>query len=179
MKAQTDMTTITAPNKNEYNEFYDTYVSKARIHDLPRFLKIQLSAVTSMMEELPADKIDYAYAQGKWTVKQVLRHLIDTERVMGYRLMCVARAEQTNLPGFEQDDYMSCADDSAISWENLIGEFITLRHSNLAMIHNLNDTALNRQGKMSGYPVTARALVYILAGHVEHHIGILKDRYLN
>lgn len=142
-----------------------------------------LSILTQQIENLKVlfennrSKALYAYAAEKWTLQEVLGHINDAERIMGFRLLSFARAEIQELPGFDQDDYVLKANFNQCALEHLIEEFRHLRQSNILLIKNLSPEALDRSGKASGLSITARALVYVLAGHVIHHINVLKEKY--
>ncbi|UXP31341.1 DinB family protein [Reichenbachiella agarivorans] len=170
---------IAKPNAAEYNAFYQGYVDEViQEGDIMQYLKTQRDEVVRFYEGLSQDKIEYAYEEGKWTMKQMLRHLIDAERVFGYRAMAIARGDKTQLPGFSEDDYVVYADDTANTIQDLITEFIQVRNANMSMIQNLNAASLARVGSANGSDTSARAIVYIVAGHLAHHLMILKERYL-
>jgi hypothetical protein len=125
-----------------------------------------------------ADRADYAYAPGKWTIKEMAGHIIDTERVLVYRLTAIARGEQNSLPGFDEDDYVLKAhftDRNLISFSE---EFNLMRKANLYFFRSLNEDELNRTGIASGKEISARRLLFTIAGHLIHHIEIIKERYL-
>jgi hypothetical protein len=123
-------------------------------------------------------KADYAYAPGKWTIKELVGHIIDTERIMVYRLTCFARADKQALPGFEEDDYVKNANFANRDLTSLAEEFSLLRKANLYLINSLSDYELNSCGNANGKNISVRALVFVLAGHVIHHTNIIKERYL-
>ena len=120
----------------------------------------------------------FAYAEGKWSIKEVLSHLIDGERMFAYRLFRISRGDKTPIEGFEQDGYIENANANGRSFGDLLEEFSLLRRANLMLVKNLNDEGWSRVGTANQVNVTARALTYIMAGHIEHHLGILKERYL-
>jgi len=124
------------------------------------------------------EKADYAYAPGKWTIKEMVGHIIDTERILTYRLLCIARGEKASLPGFEEDDYVANAHFKDRSLFSLSEEFTLTRKSNLFLINSLNEEELDRMGNANGKEISVRSLVYILAGHIMHHINVVKERYL-
>ncbi|MNI54055.1 DinB superfamily protein [compost metagenome] len=124
-----------------------------------------------------ADKADYAYAEGKWTLKEMLGHMIDTERVFAFRITCFARKEQQPLPGFDEDDYVLNAHFAERELEDLIEEFAALRKANLYLFKSLNEDDLNKKGIASGREINVRSILFIVGGHVIHHVGVLKERY--
>lgn len=126
------------------------------------------------MDESDADA---TYAPGKWSIKEVAGHIVDTERIMAYRLLRIARGDSTPLPGFEQDDYVRDGNFASRTLANLIEEFRLVRAATLALLQGLDGEALVRRGLADGKPVSARALAYIIAGHERHHLDILQQRY--
>jgi hypothetical protein len=122
-------------------------------------------------------KGDFAYEPGKWTIKEVISHMCDTERVMAYRALRFARGDATDLPGFEQDDYVAMSKAGSRTMDDLLEELWSVRAATLSLAKHLPEEALGRAGKASGNRVTVRALLYIIAGHELHHMAVLKDRY--
>ena len=170
---------MTPPLPSEYSPFAATYVNLAVMHsDVIMLLSNLKDSTYQAFIQLPADKADYAYAPGKWTVKQMLGHIIDTERVFSYRLYCISRGDETAFPGFDQDNYVENTDLSKRSIQELAIEFKILREANLLFINNLTDLQLSRIGSASNHPVSVKALLYMMAGHELHHLNILKERYL-
>lgn len=161
-----------------YAEFYANYVNLAVSDDLIKTLKKNRKKFLALLDSIPSAKIDYAYAEGKWTVKQVLQHIIDTERVFAYRALRVARFDTTPMPGFDENLWAEKADVTARGWSDMIGEFKNLRKANITMISQFNKEQLAAVGAASGQAVSAAALCFIIAGHVAHHMNILKERYL-
>jgi hypothetical protein len=142
-----------------------------------KILENQISDFSNFLNNL-VEKGDYAYAPGKWTLKELVGHIIDTERIMVYRLVCFARNETAVLPGFDEDSYVTNAFFKNRSLFSLSEEFIALRKANMFLINTLNEEELNRMGNANGKNVSVRALIYILAGHVIHHTNIINERYL-
>jgi hypothetical protein len=168
------------PLTNEYNPFYEGYIQLASAGNQPilKRLKSQLNAIDDFLADIPANKHDYAYADGKWTVKQVISHLIDTERVMTYRAMRIARNDQTDLPGYDQDAIVANTDIDKYSYEDLVDELVMLRQANLFFFKCLTDDDMRKKGTANGHVVSAGALLFIIYGHIEHHFNILKEKYL-
>lgn len=164
------------PQTQEYPEWALNYISKVEGNPL-EILEEQVSDFPSFLSSI-ADKADYAYAPGKWTIKELLGHIIDTERILVYRLLCFARGEKAPLPGFDEDDYVANAHFADRSLESLIEEFILLRKANLYLFKSLNEDDLNKMGNGNGKNITVRALVFVLAGHIIHHTRVIKERYL-
>lgn len=165
------------PSPSDYSPFSETYVSLVETGDVRAMLKDSLKPMGHFLHTIPLDKADYAYAAGKWTVKQVLQHCIDTEKVFAYRAMCIARGEQQPLPGFDQDQYADNADVSKCSLEGLKEELLLTRTASVLLFENLRDEDLNKRGTASNHPVTALSYGYILIGHWRHHEKIFKEKY--
>ena len=164
------------PEKNEYADYYDKYISLVDGDVLP-MLDAQAAELRAMFAALPDEKGTYKYADDKWTLKEVLSHLIDGERFFAYRMLRISRGDKTPIEGFEQDDYIENSNANNRSFADLLDEFDLQRRSNILFVKNLSDEATMRLGTASGYTVSVRALVYMLAGHVRHHVNILKERY--
>ncbi len=164
------------PEQDEYAEYYGKYILLVDGDVLP-ILDDQPAELRAMFGDMPDDKGTYAYEAGKWTLKEVLSHLIDGERFFAYRMLRISRGDKTPIEGFEQDDYIENSNANNRSFANLLDEFDLQRRSNMLFVKNLSDEATKRLGTASGYTVSVRALVYIMAGHVRHHVNILKERY--
>ncbi len=164
------------PQTQEYPEWYHRYISLID-GNISQILTDQATDFPNFINNL-IEKGDYAYAPGKWTIKEMVGHIIDTERIMVYRLLCFVRGEQAALPGFEEDDYVANAHFKDRTLFSLSEEFAILRKSNLYLINSLNEEELDRIGNANGKNISVRALVFILAGHVIHHTNIIKERYL-
>ncbi|WP_406824759.1 DinB family protein [Pedobacter sp. KACC 23697] len=163
------------PQPNEYPTWGETYISKVN-GDIVEILTDQAHSLPALFRR-NTDKADYAYAEGKWTLKEMLGHIIDAERVFAYRITCFARNEQQHLPGFEEDDYVKNARFRQRALEDLIEEFIALRKANLYLFKSLNEEELNRKGIASGREINVKSILFIAGGHIIHHISILKERY--
>lgn len=155
---------------------YD-YVMLVRDKNINTFLHEQKEAFTGLIAALPEEQGNYAYAPGKWTIKQVIQHVIDTERIFSFRLLALARGEHQHIPGFEQDDYAAAVDVTDRTLAQQRDEFDSVRRATQTLLSSLTPNDLAHRGTISGFSVAAKALPYILAGHVEHHVRILKERY--
>lgn len=166
------------PEKSEYAEFYAGYVSLVEETDIVSALQTQLTEMEILFAEMSPEKADYRYAPGKWSVKQLLGHINDGERVFAYRALRFARNDQTPLPGFDQDVFMenSNFDDRAIA--DLLEEFLYLRQANNIFFKTLDEKAWDNTGTASNAPVSVRAIAYVMVGHVRHHVNILRAHYL-
>ena len=164
------------PQTLEYPEAFSLYIDLID-GDVIEILENQGTEFSNFLNNL-AEKGDYAYAPGKWTLKELAGHMIDTERIMVYRLLCIARNEKAMLPGFDEDNYVANAYFKDRSLFSLSVEFAALRKANMFLLKSLNEEELIRVGNASGKNVSVRALVYLLAGHVIHHANIIKERYI-
>lgn len=166
------------PLRGDYAPYYETYVGKVDGQDIIAALKRQHQGTQKLFENVPESRGEYRYAEGKWSLKEVIGHMIDTERVMAYRAYCFSRNESQALPGFEQDDYIAAGNSQDRALKDLLHEFRVLREANIAMAEGFAEEMLDRKGTASGCGVTVNALLYIIAGHELHHLKIIKERYL-
>jgi hypothetical protein len=165
------------PPKTEYDPYYDRYISLVPDEDVLVTLDHQLSETLILLRSLSEQHGTFRYEAGKWSVKEVLGHLIDTERIMAYRALRVARNDRTPLAGFEQDDYVKYGGFDQRSVSNLSREFEQVRRASISLFRNLEPEAWERRGIANNVEISVRALAYIIAGHEIHHKAILKDRY--
>ena len=166
-------------NETEYAPDFQGYVDQVSENDIMAVLRGELDELDVLLGGVSAEKETYAYADGKWTIREMIGHLIDGERVFGYRALCIARGEKQNLPGFDQDDYMLTAPYKHIELEDLLSELRLVRLSNIAMFRSLDEEAWNRVGTANGNEITVRALAFIMGGHLRHHMNVLRERYLS
>jgi DinB family protein len=170
---------LTAPTSDEYAEFYAGYVQRAQAKgDVLAALPKQIDEIKSTLGVLSDEQALFRDAPNEWSIKEVMGHLNDVERVFSYRLFRIARNDGTPLAGFDQDDYVQEAGFDNAPLEDLINEFEYLRHANILAIQHISDAAVNRLGNASGCDVSARALIYMLVGHVDHHLASLHEKYL-
>lgn len=169
--------TIEKPAEGEYNEYYSKYISLVPETELIDVLASQPHDVRAAFSGYGDDRGDFAYAEGKWTVKEVFSHLIDGERHFAYRLHRIARGDETPIEGFEQDGYIENSHAAQRTIDDLASEFSELRSANLRQLRAMDEADWMRMGTASGFPFSVRALGYIMAGHVRHHLEILKERY--
>jgi DinB superfamily len=165
------------PGPGEYAPFYETYVSKVQGGDVIAQLESQRLQTAQFFAASTERDGNFRYAPGKWSIKEVVGHLSDSERVFGYRAMRIGRGDQTALPGFEQEDYVKNGNFGEQSLADLVSEFGLVRAATLALLRSFNAEAWGRRGIASDNPVTVRALAFIIAGHELHHREILKERY--
>ncbi len=165
------------PLESEYAPFYRGYVAHVSEEEILPVLRSQLDALDVMLNRVSSEQETYRYAEGKWSIRELVGHLIDAERVFGYRAFCIARGESRNLPAFDENEYMLSAPYNQIDLDDLLSELRLVRLSNIAMLRTLDEQAWMRIGTANGSPVSVRALAFIMAGHVRHHMGILRERY--
>lgn len=166
------------PEKTEYNEYYDRYVSLVAEAEIIAALENQLRETSEIFKTIPDEKSTFAYAEGKWTIKELIGHLIDGERIFAYRALRISRGDETPIEGFEQDGYVENAPFNDYEFSGLIEEFELVRKSSILFFRHLKETDWTRTGTASDSPVSVRALAYIMVGHVRHHTNILREKYL-
>lgn len=165
------------PQADEYPVFYKGYVDTVN-DDVLAELEHQIESFPTILREVPTEKAGYAYAEGKWTIIELVGHILDTERIMAYRALRIARNDSTPLAGFEENDYVANAHFADRTLDSMEDEFKHLRKTNLFLIKSLNETELARVGIINDKPISVKALIFIIAGHLNHHMRILKERYL-
>ena len=168
--------TINRPDAAEFAPFYAGYVGKVPDSGPSAELKQQISALEKL-KSLPDDKANYAYADGKWTVKEVIGHCADAERVFSYRLTRIARGDKTPLAGFDENLWAKTAPHGKRPLSAVVDEMIAVRRSTIALIDSLDDTAIANSTTANNKEITGRALCWIIAGHSKHHLDVLHDRY--
>jgi uncharacterized damage-inducible protein DinB len=173
----TDVTTI-KPDETEYVPYYGKYVSLVPSGDIVGVLGEQINETLALLRSIPEERAGFRYAPGKWSIKELVGHLIDSERIFSYRALRFARNDETALPGYEQDDYISNGsfDDTAL--EDLAAEFASVRQATVLLFKHLSQDAWTRRGSANESEVSVRGLAHIIAGHELHHRNILRDKYL-
>lgn len=166
------------PESGEFLQYYARYIDLVPDGDVIATLSSQMDETRALLRQFPETMSGYRYGPDKWTVNQVLGHLIDSERIFSIRALRFARNDTTPLPGYEQDDYVANADFDSCALSELAAEFEAVRASTLFFFRHLDESAWMRRGTANNAAVTVRALAYIIAGHELHHRGILRDRYL-
>jgi hypothetical protein len=170
-------TTVLRPIKSEYDSYYERYIKLVPEEDILITLDQQLSETQILLRSISEQHGSFRYEPEKWSVKEVLGHLIDTERIMSYRALRIARNDRMPIPGFEQDDYVKNGAFDKRSVSSLAREFEQVRRSTISLFRNLEPEAWERRGTANNVEVSVRALAYIIAGHELHHKALLKDRY--
>ena len=166
------------PDLSRVPEFYHGYISKVKEDNLMAGLKSSTKDLFELLKSIPAEKRDYRYADGKWTIKEVVQHMLDGERVFTYRALRFARKDDTPLPGFDENLFAQTANADKRNWNDLVEEFAALRKASEAMFGSFDTEQLDRSGIASESSTYVLGIGYIVAGHVNHHCGIIKERYL-
>lgn len=173
------MSTISRPLASEFNEYYAGYIAKVPDGDLVAILRAQFTASSALLASVKPDRIAYRYAPGKWSLHEVVGHVVDMEWVFTVRALSFARGLAAPMPGVEQDEFMAVANFAKQSWPDLLAQWRALRSANTLLFSTFDDEAWKRMGIASGNPVSVRALAYIVAGHEQHHMGVIRERYLS
>ena len=163
---------------HEYGAYYGSYIKQAGDKDLLEGLKDSYEALELFYLSIPDDKYGYRYSEGKWTIKEILQHLIDTERIFGYRALRVARKDIIDLPGFSQDDYVISSNAKRRTKNDLVNEFLSVRQATISLFESFSDEMLIQVGSASGLSISTRAIGFIIIGHEVHHAKVIRERYL-
>ncbi len=165
------------PLPHEYDAAFERYVSRVPETDILSALERQPAELAAVLASVEGGRERYRYAPGKWSVREVVGHMLDAERVMGYRALAISRGDKAALPGFEENDYAATAGHDLRTLASLLEEIARLRASHVLMLRHLDDAAWVRVGTANALPITPRALAYVLVGHVRHHTAVLRERY--
>ena len=171
------MTAMGQPEATEYAPYFERYVMLVRGGDILKTLAEQSTNVRRGLGACSEDRAGFRYAEGKWTVREVLGHCTDAERVFAYRALCFARGERASLPSIDENEYARASGHDRIALAELLDEFDAVRRATVQLFAHLPAEAWLRTGVASGKPVSVRALAFIMAGHVAHHLEILRERY--
>ena len=171
-------TTINRPTAEEYPDVYQKYVTLLPEGDILYLLEKQSVDLRYMFKNISDERAEETYAEGKWTMKEVLQHLIDSERIFGYRALCISRLEEASLPGWDENQYVYNSLANIRPLEAILDEYELTRRSNMAMFRSLTSDMLNNYGLANGRPISVRGVIHVMAAHELHHLLILQDRYL-
>ena len=169
----------TRPASGEFLPYYGTYIDKVPQGDIVETLTKQLSETLALIKSIPEETGDKRYAPGKWSIREVIGHLIDAERIFVYRALRFSRSDSTPVPGFDENTYSANGPYSKVSLAELADEFEHVRHATIDFLSHLDAEALSRRGTANDAEISVRALAFIMAGHETHHVGVLRDRYLS
>ncbi|MBJ7882691.1 DinB family protein [Gelidibacter salicanalis] len=170
--------TINDLKPDEYHPYYQPYVSKVGQGNVLDILKNNSELVSSFLNTIDQGKLGFRYAEGKWTIKEIVLHLIDTERIFAYRALCIARKDKTDLPGFDQDAYVVNSQADTRSIKSLLWEYSTVRSATVSLFESFDNQAWMHSGVSSENRLSVRAIAFIIVGHENHHLEIIKARYL-
>ncbi|MCR9244344.1 MAG: DinB family protein [bacterium] len=165
------------PASSEYGTMFQAYVDRVPDGDVLARLRSQAEESEAMFSALTEEQGDHAYAEGKWSVKRLLQHLVDAERMFCYRAMCVARGDTNDLPGFDENAYAEQDGSDSRPLTDVLAEFLAVRAATIALFEGFDGTAWTRSGTANGASITVRALPWLIAGHELHHVAILHERY--
>jgi uncharacterized damage-inducible protein DinB len=163
---------------DEYGVFYGTYIQAVEDKTILEGLSEGLSQLVDFVKSIPEEKLEYRYADGKWTIKDIILHMIDTERIFTYRALRISRGDKTPLPGFEENDYVPVAFANNRSVESLLAEFESVRKATISLFENLKEEQLLFLGTASNNAISVRAIGSIITGHQNHHLNVIQERYL-
>ena len=163
---------------NEYSKFNATYIKAIENVELLEELEISLHDFIKFVQNIPLEKFDYRYAEGKWTIKDIIQHIIDAERIFSYRALRISRNDKTPLSGFEENEFVKNTNANNRNIQELLTEFSAVRHSNLFLFKSFSQEQLTRMGVVSDNEVSVRALGFLILGHQKHHQKVFQERYL-
>jgi DinB superfamily len=164
------------PDPSEYPAYHEAYVALVPGSDVIGALTKQVDDMSRFLDSVKDP--NFAYAPGKWTIRQILSHLVDAERVFAYRALCLARNDKTPLPAFEQDDYVTYGPSPSLPMSDLRDEYQSVRRASITLFRNLPEEAWSRRGTVNQYAASAAGLAFCIAGHELHHLKILREKYL-
>jgi hypothetical protein len=166
------------PEAGDYAPYYENYIKLIDGDDILKILNEQSKQTQDVLNSFSEHKGNYRYADGKWTVKEIVGHLLDSERVFAYRALCIARGEKKSLPGYEQDDYVKEGNFNSRELFELNYEFRLLRESNLLLFRTFTPEMLKKKGFANESSISVFAILYIIAGHEKHHMNVLREKYM-
>lgn len=169
---------IELPQPTEYPRYYQSYLDLVKDGDLIKTLKDQIIDIQAVIATIPEEKEGFAYAEGKWTIKEVIGHIIDTERILAYRAMRFARKDKTVLPGFDENTFVANANFNKRTLYELAHEFAIVREANITMFKTFDKEQLMEKGNANGQEVSVRSIIYMIAGHASHHVNVIRTKYL-
>ena len=165
-------------NKDEYAPFFEGYIQGSSKGILVEELEISLHEFIRFVQNIPMDKFDFRYAEGKWTIKEIIQHIIDTERIFAYRALRISRNDKTALAGFNEDDYVDNTNANERNLQGLLTEMAVVRQATLSLFKSFSQEQLKRIGTASNHTISVRAIGFIMIGHQKHHQKIFEERYL-
>jgi uncharacterized damage-inducible protein DinB len=161
-----------------YPAYFEKYVSLVDAETVKDAIEKYSASINNFFTNIPQNKVDYKYAEDKWSIKELLQHVIDAERIFSYRALCIARHDKTSLPGFDENTYATASNASKRDWQDLLKEFKAVRTSSDLLFESFDESQLEQVGVSNGQPTSVNAIVFITFGHLLHHQQILEERYL-
>jgi len=168
---------IERPESNEYDPYFAGYVALVGAEDVLRVLEDQRDLIREVAAGVPAARETFAYGPGKWTIRQVFGHMADTERVFAHRAFCISRGEPATLPAFDENAYVAASPAVGVTLAELADELVQVREANLRFVRRLDGDTSRQLGRVASGPASVRALTYMMAGHLRHHLRVLAERY--
>ena len=169
---------MSRPTPGTYPAYFENYISKVQASSVKEAIDTYGKILIDRFKALPAEKADYAYAADKWTLKEMLQHIIDTERIFAYRAVAISRKESIGLPGFDENSYAANSKANRRDWDSLLEEFSAVRNATDLLLKTFDEEQLSQQGTTNNNPTTVKAIAFIIYGHILHHLNIVNDRYL-
>jgi uncharacterized damage-inducible protein DinB len=169
---------IHKPEAREFPESYRYYIELVKEEDGLHAMETQIMQLRHLLGDVPPEQESFAYAAGKWTLKELVGHVVDCERIMAYRALCIARGEGNQLPGFDENNYVAKGKFNQRSMNDLVHEFSLVRESNIALFRSFDQEMLSRRGMANNYLVSVRAILFMMLGHDLHHQEVMKSKYL-
>ncbi|MCK9211551.1 MAG: DinB family protein [Ignavibacteriaceae bacterium] len=166
------------PEVTEYAPYHQRYIDLINTDDIFSFFKLQSEETVSLFKNINEVQASFRYAEGKWMMKEVLAHIVDSERIFGYRALAISHGEKNPLPGFAENEYVTNGKYQNRSLQSLLNEYAHLSSANLELFKTLDDEMLSQKGTASGKEITAKAIIFVTIGHEKHHLDIIKTRYL-
>ncbi len=167
------------PEPTTYPSYFNTYIKLVEGSEISKIINNQSPIDLDFFESVNEEQSLYKYQEEKWTVKEILQHIIDTERIFCFRALAIARREEDKLPGFDENNYAKYSRANERTWADLVSEFRALRAATIFLIESFNEEDLLRSGNVNDYQITVSAICYTIVGHVQHHIHIIRERYLD
>lgn len=161
-----------------FPSYFANYINLVNVDSVEEAIERYSLNMLNFFKNLPVEKVDYKYSEDKWTIKEMLQHVIDTERIFAYRVLRISRGDKTPLPGFDENNYAAASNAAARSWQSLLEEFEAVRKSTDLLLKSLTQDQLKQSGVTNEHPNSSMAISFMVFGHILHHINILKERYL-
>lgn len=166
------------PQSGTYPVYFDNYIKLVDAISIEEAIEKYSDDLIKFFKKIRESNADYRYAPGKWSLKELLQHIIDAERIFAYRALCIARKDGTHLPGFDENSYAAESKADSRTWKSLLKEFKSVRKSTNNLIKSLNEEQLQQSGNTNGQPNTVVAISFVIFGHIIHHMNMVKERYL-